>query len=219
VDYSVFDIVKALSAIVALIIAIIGHEIMHGKVAWYYGDDTALNAGRLSLNPIVHVDIIGTIVLPLILFISNMPFIFGWAKPVPIDVKKVVKNGGYNAAIAVSAAGIAYNFTIAVASSIILSFLDKPDSLLGAIPYMVLVQLIIYNTVLGIFNLWPIPQFDGSHILRYLFIKFGLDKAALLMQKAEPYGMIIVVIILATPAGVVLFEPVRFLLNNWLLIN
>ena len=218
-DYSVFDVLKALSAIVALVIAIIGHEIMHGKVAWYYGDDTAKNAGRLSLNPIVHVDIIGTIVLPLILFISNMPFLFGWAKPVPIDVKKVMKNGGYNAAIAVSAAGIAYNFTIAIASSIILSFLDKPDGFIETIPYVVLVQLIIYNTVLGIFNLWPIPQFDGSHILRYLLIKLGFDKAALLMQKAEPYGMIIIVVILATPAGVVLFEPVRFLLNNWLLIN
>ena len=218
-EYSVFDIIKALSAVLALIIAIIGHEIMHGKVAWYYGDDTALKAGRLSLNPIVHVDIIGTIVLPLILFISNMPFLFGWAKPVPINVKKVVKNGGYNAAIAVSVAGIAYNFTLAIASSIILSFLDKPTTLLESIPYMVLVQLIIYNTVLGIFNLWPIPQFDGSHILRYLFIKLGFNKASLAMQKAEPYGMVIIVIILATPAGIVIFEPVRFLLNNWLLIN
>jgi len=219
VEFSALDIIKALTAIIALVIAIVGHEIMHGKVAWYYGDDTAKNAGRLSLNPIVHVDIVGTIVVPLLLFISNMPFLFGWAKPVPIDVKKVVKNGGYNAAIVVSAAGIAYNFTLAISASILLSFMDKPTSLIEAVPYMILVQLIIYNTVLGIFNLWPIPQFDGSHILRYLFLKNRFEKLALALQKAEPYGMVIVVLILATPLGSYLFEPVRFLLNNWLLIK
>jgi len=219
VEFSALDIIKALTAIIALVIAIVGHEIMHGKVAWYYGDDTAKNAGRLSLNPIVHVDVVGTIVVPLLLFISNMPFLFGWAKPVPIDVKKVVKNGGYNAAIAVSAAGIAYNFTLAISASILLSFMDKPTSLIEAVPYMILVQLIIYNTVLGIFNLWPIPQFDGSHILRYLFLKNRFEKLALALQKAEPYGMVIVVLILATPLGSYLFEPVRFLLNNWLLIK
>lgn len=218
-EFSALDIIKALTAIIALVIAIVGHEIMHGKVAWYYGDDTAKNAGRLSLNPIVHVDIVGTIVVPLLLFISNMPFLFGWAKPVPIDVKKVVKNGGYNAAIVVSAAGIAYNFTLAISASILLSFMDKPTSLIEAVPYMILVQLIIYNTVLGIFNLWPIPQFDGSHILRYLFLKNRFEKLALALQKAEPYGMVIVVLILATPLGSYLFEPVRFLLNNWLLIK
>ena len=218
-EFSALDIIKALTAIIALVIAIVGHEIMHGKVAWYYGDDTAKNAGRLSLNPIVHVDVVGTIVVPLLLFISNMPFLFGWAKPVPIDVKKVVKNGGYNAAIAVSAAGIAYNFTLAISASILLSFMDKPTSLIEAVPYMILVQLIIYNTVLGIFNLWPIPQFDGSHILRYLFLKNRFEKLALALQKAEPYGMVIVVLILATPLGSYLFEPVRFLLNNWLLIK
>lgn len=218
-DFTLFDILKATTAIIALTIAIVGHEIMHGKVAWYYGDDTAKNLGRLRINPLVHIDLVGTIIVPAMLFISNMPFLFGWAKPVPINIERVVKNGGYNAAIAVSAAGIAYNFAVAIAASLILSFMDKPTDLSSAFPYLLLVQLVIYNTVLAIFNLWPIPQFDGSHILRYLFSKYRFEKLAISLQKVEPYGIVIVILILATPAATVLFEPARFLLNNWLLIH
>ena len=108
------DILEALAIILALVLAIIGHEIMHGYVAYRYGDTTAKNAGRLSINPLVHVDLIGTILLPALLYFSDASFMFGWAKPVPIYTPTVIRNGGYNAAIHVSLAGIAYNFALAL---------------------------------------------------------------------------------------------------------
>ena len=108
--------------VLALMIAIIGHEIMHGYVAYRYGDDTAKYQGRLSINPLVHVDIVGTIIVPALLFFSQAPFMFGWAKPVPIFMPTVIQNGGYKAAIHVSLAGIAYNFFLAIVCAIILSF-------------------------------------------------------------------------------------------------
>ena len=106
--------------IAVLLIAIIGHEIMHGFVALKYGDTTAKLAGRLSVNPIKHIDIFGSILLPLGLFLLNAPFLFGWAKPVPVDIRKVIENGDFNGAIAVSLAGIAYNLFIALLAAIIL---------------------------------------------------------------------------------------------------
>ena len=84
--------------VVALLIAIIGHEIMHGYVAYRYGDSTAKDSGRLSLNPIVHIDLIGSILVPATLFLANAPFLFGWAKPVPVRMDRVIYNGGYFAA-------------------------------------------------------------------------------------------------------------------------
>ena len=114
-------LIEIAAVVLALMIAIIGHEIMHGYVAYRYGDDTAKHMGRLSVNPFVHVDLVGTIIVPAVLFLSNAPFMFGWAKPVPIYMPSVIRNGGYKAAIAVSLAGIAYNFTLAILASVVLS--------------------------------------------------------------------------------------------------
>ncbi len=207
-DFGGFDIFKAVSIVAALMIAIIGHEIMHGYVAYRYGDSTAKSEGRLSINPIVHVDLVGTIVVPLLLFISGSPFLFGWAKPVPVNMWTVVRNGGYNGAIAVSMAGIAYNLLMAITASVALGFVGG-ETLLTQILY----YLVIYNVILAVFNLWPIPPLDGSNALGYIGRKFGIRAIDDFNAKIGGYGMIILIIILATPLSSIFMLPARVLLS------
>ena len=203
-----FDIFKAIAIIVALGIAIIGHEIMHGYVAYRYGDNTAKYEGRLSINPISHVDPIGTILVPALLFISCSPFLFGWAKPIPVNVWTVIRNGGYNGAIAVSLAGIAYNLFVAVISSFFLGFVGD-----GALLGQVLYYLVIYNVILAVFNLWPIPPLDGANALAYIGRKFGSRAIEDFNDKVGRYGMIILIIILATPLSKFFMLPAYVLLS------
>lgn len=207
-DFGGFDIFEAVSIVFALMIAIIGHEIMHGYVAYRYGDTTAKNEGRLSINPIVHIDPMGTIVVPLLLFISGAPFLFGWAKPVPVNMWTVVRNGGYNGAIAVSIAGIAYNLLMAIAASVALGFVGD-ETLLAQILY----YLVVYNVILAVFNLWPIPPLDGSNALGYIGRKFGVRAIDEFNAKIGNYGMIILIIILATPLSSIFMLPARYILS------
>lgn len=197
------DIVKVVASVIALAIAIIGHEIMHGYVAYRYGDMTARDAGRLSLNPIVHVDPIGTIALPLILFVTGAPFLFGWAKPVPIDAYRVLRNGGYFGMFNVSMAGIIFNVFMAVAAS---ALLGMTDSLwVNAI----LLQLVVYNVILAMFNLLPIPPLDGSKALSYLGVMMGISKIAEFFYKIERWGMVILVLFLLSPMANIFFSWAR----------
>ena len=216
------DILKIAAAVFALAIAIIGHEIMHGLTAYAYGDSTAKNAGRLTINPISHVDLVGTILVPASLYFLPMffgaesGFLFGWAKPVPINTSTVIKNGGYNAAMQVDLAGIVYNFTVAVFASVAIIAMSQPtsaDSLVYIFAYIFLYQLLIINVVLGIFNLLPIPQFDGAHFLAHLSLKYKVNAVAEFFYKNERYGIIFVLVILMTPLkDYVLIMPVRFVL-------
>jgi Zn-dependent protease len=216
-------ILQIIAAVAALLVAIIGHEIMHGYIAYKYGDTTAKDAGRLSLNPIIHIDPIGSILVPLVLYFVPMllgagsGFIFGWAKPVPINVQTVINKGGYNAAMQVSLAGIAYNFVMAAFAAMVLLVLHIPttaDSLFYILLYSFVMQLVIINVVLGVFNLLPIPQLDGAHFLMYLALKFQQYKIAETFYRLERYGMIIVLIILVTPLkDYLLIMPVNFILS------
>ena len=217
------DLLKIATAVIALLIAIIGHEIMHGWVAYKYGDMTAKNAGRLTINPISHIDPVGSLLVPAMmyfipmLFGSDGGFLFGWAKPVPVNIRTVVNSGGYNAAMQVSLAGITYNFVLAALASVTLLSMSQPlvsDSMFYVFAYLLVMQLVIINVVLGVFNLLPIPQFDGAHFLSYLALKFDYDAIAEWFFKMERYGMIIVLIILVTPINqYVLFMPVQFVLH------
>ena len=137
------EIIKAITMVTALLVAIIGHEIMHGLVAYKYGDNTAKNLGRLKINPIVHIDPVGTILVPAMLFFSGAPFIFGWAKPVPINISTVMRNGGTTAAVAVSLAGITYNFVIAVFCAILFPLFSQPTSVIEAFIALFLYQFAI----------------------------------------------------------------------------
>jgi len=217
------DILKLIASVIALAIAIIGHEIMHGYIAYKYGDMTARNAGRLSINPLVHVDIFGTIIVPAMLYFIPMllgqdgGFLFGWAKPVPVNMRTVYNSGGYNAAMQVDLAGIVYNFTLAAFASIGLSLMATPttaDSLVYIFIYLLVVKTLVINVVLGVFNLLPIPQFDGAHFIQHLALKFNYYKVAEFFQKYEPYGMIFVLILLMTPLkNYLLILPVETVLR------
>ncbi len=217
------EILKIVAAILALLVAIIGHEIMHGLVAYAHGDSTAKNAGRLSINPIIHIDLIGSIIVPAALYFIPMllgaesGFLFGWAKPVPVNIRTVVNSGGYNAAMQVSLAGIAYNIFVATIASVFLVSLTQPtgaDSLVYIFAYIFVMQLMLINVVLAVFNLLPIPQFDGAHFIMYLSSKYRFYKVAEFFQKAEPYGMIVVVVVLMTPLkDYLLIWPIQMVLK------
>ncbi|WP_373002414.1 site-2 protease family protein [Sulfurimonas sp.] len=217
------DLLKILAAVLALAVAIIGHEIMHGWVAYMYGDTTAKNAGRLSVNPLIHVDLVGTIIVPATMYFlpillgGDSGFLFGWAKPVPINTATVIRSGGYNAAMQVDLAGIVYNFTMATLASVAVVAMAQPttaDSLVYVFAYMFVFQLLIINVVLGVFNLLPIPQFDGAHFLMHLALKYRVNAVAEFFYKNERYGIIVVLIILMTPLkDYLLFMPVQAILQ------
>ncbi len=190
--------------ILALMIGIIGHEIMHGYTAYKYGDDTAKNQGRLTINPISHVDPMGTIVLPALLLLTGSPFMFGWAKPVPVNTYTVLRNGGYWGMIVVSLAGIVYNFALAFLAAFLIN--SGNDS--GILGYFLL-QLVIYNVLLGVFNLLPIPPLDGANALGYFSRIMKLNYIANFLDKYQKYGFFVLILIIATPLSQPLFALIR----------
>lgn len=200
------DLVKICAMIAAFLVAIVGHEVMHGYVAYNFGDNTAKYQGRLSINPIVHIDPIGSILLPGALFLLNAPFLFGWAKPVPVNLNTVVRNGGYNAAIYVALAGVAYNFTVAIVCSILLPSVEFGGEL-GTFISFFIAYSIVYNVVLGYFNLLPIPTLDGAHAIEYMAIKLKFYSFAQKLASLERFGIVFLLILVATPLSKVVFQP------------
>jgi Zn-dependent protease len=164
--------------IAILIMSIVIHEVSHGFMAEYFGDKTARHAGRLTLNPIKHLDLFGSILLPALLVLSKAGFIFGWAKPVPYNPDNLSnKKWG---TIAVAAAGVLSNFFIALVFGTIIRFSGGFD--LGPNFYFITSAIVIVNLALGIFNLVPIPPLDGSKILFYLLPASFSDKVFALEQ-------------------------------------
>jgi len=210
--------IKFAAMILAFLVAIIGHEIMHGLVAKYYGDETASNEGRLSINPLKHIDPFGSIVFPVVLYLSQKlvgvenPIIFGWAKPVPVNIFKVVQNGGYLGAVAVSLAGVTYNLLFALIASSVINFFYPPQNFIEAFVFMFLFYLVVVNTILAVFNLIPVPPLDGANAIKYLALHFRWDSIVRFYNKIEPYGMIILMIILFTPLSDYVFLPAKMLI-------
>ena len=171
---------------IPMIFAIVCHEVAHGLVARWLGDPTASERGRLSLNPLRHVDLFGTILLPGLLFFAHAP-VFGWAKPVPVDYRRL-RNPKRDMAL-VGAAGPASNFLLALASALLIRLLvgkAGPDPDPGLL-VVVLEYFIGFNCFLGTFNLLPLPPFDGSRIVRGL----APLPVARLLDRIEPYGLIV----------------------------
>jgi len=146
--------------IVPLVIAIVFHEVAHGLVARHFGDMTAARLGRLSLNPLRHIDPFGTVILPLILAVSGAP-IFGWAKPVPV-VSRRMRNPVRDMMF-VALAGPATNVLLALVSALGLAIFGA-----GGIVGAVLWASISINCFLAVFNMIPLPPFDGSRVVRVL---------------------------------------------------
>lgn len=199
-DISSLDIILIAFQIIALLIAVIGHEIMHGLVALRYGDESARREGRLTINPLSHIDLFGSIIIPLTLIVMGSPIMFGYAKPVPVNIDTVRDNGGYKACMLVSLAGIFYNFFLAFCCVVILKLglnfnLINTQSLILQFLFI----LISINIVLGVFNLIPIPPLDGSQALAYLGLMFNNSTFASLYNKFENYGMIIIILLLLFP--------------------
>lgn len=209
-------VLKIICYIFAFLIAIIGHEIMHGYVAKHYGDNTASLEGRLSINPIKHIDLMGSIIVPIMLLLAQAPFLFGWAKPVPVNMRLIIQRHGFMPAVYVSLAGIFYNLTLALFVGTFLRYgisLSQDDSLLWQLFIYFCIQLVIYNIVLGVFNLWPIPPLDGSQALSFLCLKFGFEGLPKLFAQMQNYGFIIILVILATPIAKIFFYPTNFLIK------
>jgi Zn-dependent protease len=155
------DATNAIFYIAILIMSIVIHEVSHGFMAEYFGDNTARNAGRLTLNPLKHLDLFGSILLPAVLVLSHSPFLFGWAKPVPYNPNNLRDRKW--GTIWVAAAGILANFLIAIVFGIIIRL--SSSFAMPASFYFITSAIVIVNLALAIFNLVPIPPLDGSKIL------------------------------------------------------
>jgi Zn-dependent protease len=176
--------------VVILVMSIVIHEVSHGFMAEYFGDKTAREAGRLTLNPIPHLDVFGSIILPAVLVLFHSPFLFGWAKPVPYNPNNLSnKRWG---TFWVALAGVLANFLIAIVFGIIIRF--APDifssSVLSANFYFITSAIVIVNLALGIFNLVPIPPLDGSKIL----FSFLPERAFSLMITYERYALVLLLV-------------------------
>jgi Zn-dependent protease len=203
---------------VPILIAIILHEVSHGFIAYKLGDPTAKMLGRLTLNPIAHIDLFGTVLMPLLLFIfTNGQFVFGYAKPVPINPYNF-KNPKRDMAIS-AAGGPATNILLAILSVLFLKYAVIPASAFvsGDVAAKVIKPLVMMltasvtiNVILASFNLIPIPPLDGGRVLMGLLP----HKQANALGKLEPFGMIIVLILVATGmAGYVIMPLIRLFLG------
>ncbi len=156
------------SWLIPLVVAIVLHEISHGWVANAFGDPTARDLGRLSPNPIRHVDPVGTVVLPLILAVSGAP-VFGWAKPVPVVAQRL-RNPRLHMMI-VALAGPGMNLLLAMVAGIVLALVRPEGPASGPAELFLLMNLfnfIAINLFLAVFNLLPVPPFDGGHVVEGL---------------------------------------------------
>ena len=195
-----------------LLLGISVHEMCHGYMAYYKGDYTAKLMGRLTLNPIKHIDPVGTVLVPIMLAMSGAP-IFGWAKPVPVSPVNFKSPRKDNALVAL--AGPASNFLLALALSIVLKVLTLvpgPASIMQPLTAMFYYGIVI-SVFLGVLNLIPIHPLDGSHIVT------GILPAhqAQVYSRHERYGFIILLVLLFTGILVRIIEPVSIIIINMII--
>ena len=199
---------------IPIVFAVTLHEAAHGYAALRYGDDTALQAGRLTLNPLKHVDLFGTILMPLFLVVTAAPFLFGYAKPVPVNFARLRRPR--QDMVVVALAGPLTNVFLAFVSALLFHLVQWFPEILQPFLSEMLRISIRMNCVLAVFNMLPLPPLDGGRVAVGLLP----DALARPLSRVEPYGFIILLGLLALPAllglpfsilGVLISGPVKFL--------
>jgi Zn-dependent protease len=192
------QILEIVLSLIAVFAAIVFHEVSHGYVAFRLGDPTARNQGRLTLNPLAHIDPVGTVLVPIVLAIVNAP-LFGWAKPVPINphyfrnpfrgmLYVAVSGPGANFVLALVTAGLGHLLLLGVPGSVLFVPGSLGANLIRALLFLLGV-FVIYNVLLGLFNMIPIPPLDGSRVLTYFLPTEGKR----FMLSIERYGFLILI--------------------------
>jgi Zn-dependent protease len=203
-------------AAVPVLLAITLHEAAHGYVARYFGDNTAEREGRITLNPLRHIDLVGTIILPLVIFLTSRELfdghgmLFGWAKPVPVNFGRLRKPKADM--LWVAAAGPAANLFMMVVWALIYGMVVGGVGPGTVVNHYLLAMAIIglqINGVLMLLNLLPIPPLDGGRIV----VSLLPNRLAWQFSRIEPYGMAIVIVMLLTGVlGAILGPPVQMLM-------
>jgi len=194
--------------VIPVLLAITLHEAAHGYVAHHFGDSTAWDLGRVSLNPLRHIDLFGTLLLPGVLLLTHAPFLFGYAKAVPVKFSQL--RNPRRDMVWVAAAGPAMNLALATAAALLVHAVDFLPAAPGAWMLRNLINAININVILAVFNLLPIPPLDGGRVA----VGILPDALAAPLARLTPYGIWIVlgalflVPMLAPQAGVDVFDQV-----------
>ena len=188
--------------------AVVFHEFAHGWAASRWGDQTAMRSGRLTLNPLPHLDLFGTVLFPIASMLGSFPFLFGWAKPVPIDPSKFKR---YRAGLFwVSFAGPLMNFLLATISAIfyfsMVRFVPEDFALFHPLTQMAQVSVLM-NVALGVFNLLPLPPLDGSKMIES-FLSYNAARA---YESISQYSLMIFIVLMMTGAIQFLLMPARWI--------
>ena len=211
------EMVAKILIIAFLVESIVLHEMAHGYVALLFGDRTAERQGRLTFNPIPHIDPLWTIVMPIVAyFLSGGTFIIGGAKPVPVNPRNYRRP--VMGDICVSVAGVAVNFLIAVIMLLLLNMVHiVSGNLTGSVAVYVLLHAAFLNIVLAMFNLIPIPPLDGSHLFKYLLPRELRNGYEMLGRTGA--GFIILIIVINVPGLWNIFSTALLGVRDFMLSN
>jgi len=208
------NVAQVLIAFIVLLFSLTIHESAHAWTADRLGDPTARLLGRVSLNPIVHADLIGTVLFPLLAMVGGVPLI-GWAKPVPVNVRRL--RHGRRDYVLVAAAGPASNLLLAIAASALIAVMPVSPVILGepnvtAPLARLFSEAIELNLLLAVFNMLPIPPLDGGNVLSGLLPL----NAARVFDQIRPYGFLLLYALMFTRGFEYVVLPPYYFLRSWL---